>query len=94
MSEKINLKDLTQLELLDLRQKVNDELDEYSNREKILTCTIKQKYEDTRYFMKCKNAYQALLELIDEQDVFDLDTQCCLTLLTVDQRKKLCEDLA
>jgi hypothetical protein len=92
MSE-INLKDLTQLELFDLRQKVNNELVSYEKREKKPAYTIKQRDQDTRYFAYCKAAYEALQELVDDREMFEIVTECSVTFLTTEEWKELCEDL-
>lgn len=93
MNSNINLKDLTQLELFDLRQKVNDELTDYSNREKKKAFAIKQTFQDTRYFSKKPQAHAAVIEMIDDDALFDDNAvECLIVYLSTEEWKQLCED--
>ena len=94
MSEEFNLKDLTQLELFDLRQKVNDELADYGNREKKRAFAIKQTGQDSRYFSKRLKAHTAILEMIQEETLFDDNAVvCAIVYISTEEWKELCEDL-
>ncbi len=66
-----DLSKMTQLELLDLRMKVNQELENYSNREKTKVCKIFVEYLGTRYFLKPVNAFKALTEMISQGEFFN-----------------------
>jgi hypothetical protein len=66
-----DLSKMTQMELLDLRMKVNQELDNYSNREKTKVCSIFVEFLGTRYFLKPENALKVLKEMIEEGAFFN-----------------------
>jgi len=91
--EKINLKNLTQLELLELRHNLEEEIQTYSNREKKMTWVISQNNLDTRYFSKRLPAYTALQEMLEEEEIFENDTKCSIQYLTTEEWRNLCEDL-
>lgn len=93
--EKIDLKNLTQLELLELREQVKYEINSYGNREKKPAYTIKQLNQNNRYFSKKKNANSAIMEMIDDDCVFSNDyTIFTISYLTTEEWKELCEDLS
>ena len=94
MSNKIDLKSLTQLELFDLRQKVNDELVDYGNREKKKAFCVNEKGVSTRYFSKMPQAHAAVIDLIDDGMLFtDTYVVCSTVYLSTEEWKQLCEDL-
>lgn len=89
------LKDLTQLELFDLRKKVETELSEYQSREKQKAFFIKQGGVDERYFAELKNAHQAIREMLDDHELFQDNVGVSLGIkyISLEEWKRLCEDL-
>ena len=91
--EKINLKNYTQLELLELREEVKREINTYANREKKKTWVITQKDLDTRFFSKRLSAHTAIQEMLLDEEIFENDTKCSIHYLTTEEWRNLCEDL-
>jgi len=89
------LKDLTQLELFDLRKKVEDELTDYSKREKRKAFYIKQGSIDERYFAELKNVHLAIREMLDDHELFQDDVSVTLGIkyISLEEWKRVCEDL-
>ena len=94
MSKNIDLKELTQLELLELRSKLNDELADYGNREKKKAYCINERGVSTRYFSKKNKAHAAVIDLIDDDGLFtNTDVECSIVYVTTEEWKEICEDL-
>jgi hypothetical protein len=89
------LKDLTQLELFDLRKKVEDEITDYGKREKRKTFYIKQGVMDERFFAELKNAHLAIRDLLDDHELFQDTVTVTLGIkyISLEEWKRLCEDL-
>lgn len=67
----MDLSKYTQMDLLDLRREINEELESYENRSKTKVFTVFIAFIGTKYFLKKENAIQYLKESIDEDLVFD-----------------------
>jgi hypothetical protein len=89
------LKDLTQLELFDLRKKVEDELTDYSKREKRKAFYIKEGMVSDRYFAELKNAHLAIREMLDNHELFQDNHAVMLGIkyISLEEWKRVCEDL-
>jgi len=89
------LKDLTQLELFDLRKKVEDELVTYGQREKRKTFYIKEGSVNDRFFAELKNAHLAIREMLDNHELFQDNHTVTLGIkyISLEEWKRLCEDL-
>ena len=88
------LKDLTQLELFDLRKKLEDEISDYSKREKRRAFVIKRGL-DERFFAELKNAHLEVRQMLDDHELFqdNLSVTLGMKYISLEEWKRLCEDL-
>lgn len=81
------------MDLLDLRMKVNQELDNYENRNKTKVYTVFIAFIDTKYFLKKENAIQYLKECIEEDMLFDgNEAKCHEKYLNEAEVESYCQD--
>lgn len=91
----MNIKELTQSELFDLRKEINRELELYDSRKKIKVYSIYITVLGTKYFIKKENAYKYLMESIKDDFIFDSDaTKCQEVYLNDAEVKEYCDDYA
>jgi hypothetical protein len=67
----MDLKKLTNIELLDLRMKVNEAIELYKDRDKTKVFTVFIEFIGMKYFLEKQNAINYLSECIKEEMVFD-----------------------
>lgn len=90
-----NLSNLTKLELLDLRYRVNEELKEVENRSKIKIYKIFKEFDGTKYFYQKPNALKYLNEMISYEEIFDDNDsriELNISYLSTTDAAKWCED--
>lgn len=87
-----DLSKMTQLELLDLRFKIQQELDNYANREKTKVFAIFIEFTGTRYFIKEENALKAIAEMTEEKAFFSGDKVEIKTAYLDNSNIEICED--
>jgi hypothetical protein len=91
----MELSKLTQLELLDLRMKVNQEIESYSNRDKIKVFRVFLQFDGAKCFYQKENAIKYLIGMIENDEVYDEnDNEVKLTVgyYSIAECEKLCED--
>lgn len=83
----------TKQELLDLRMKINSELEAYNDREKTKVYTVFIKFIGTAYFIKKENAIGYLKDCIEEGMLFDgNEAKCGEKYLNDAEVKSYCRD--
>ena len=89
----IDLSKLTEMELLDLRKQVNDELIDYENRNKTKVYTVFIELIGTKYFINKEVAISYLKDCIDEDMLFDGNNATCgIKYLTDAEVENYCQD--
>jgi hypothetical protein len=89
----MDLKGLTEMQLLDLRKKINDELESYKDRGKTKVFTVFIAFEGTKYFLEKDNALEYLNECIGYDMVFDgNDVTLSQKFLNEAEVKNFCQD--
>ncbi len=91
--ENINLENLTEFQLLELRAKINGELELYQNRSKVQVFTVFQDFGETAYFIQESNAIQHLRDLIESGDLFEDKVVIEKKYYTESEAKAWCRDL-
>jgi hypothetical protein len=89
-----DLKNMTKLELLDLRKEVNEAISGYDNREKTKVFTVFIQFTGTKYFLKKETAIQYLKDCIEEESIFENgnETKCGYAFLNDAEVMEYCED--
>lgn len=67
----MDLKNLTEMDLLNLRKEINDELATYKDRGKTKVFTVFIAFEGTKYFLEKENALKYFNECVGYDMVFD-----------------------
>jgi hypothetical protein len=89
----MDLKNMTQMDLLDLRMKVNQEIEGYENRSKTKVYTVFISFDGTKYFLKKENAIQYLKECIEDDLLFDgNEVKCHEKYLNDAEIESYCQD--
>ena len=91
----IKLHTLTELELLDLRFRVNEELKNVENRSKIKIFKVFKEFDGTKYFYQRDSAISALNDMIKYDEVFDCNdsrVELHIEYLSETDAAKFCED--
>jgi hypothetical protein len=84
------LKHLTEFDLIELKQAIEKELEEYDNRAKILVYAVYLEYEGLSYFTKIENAEDKVRRNVDI--AFSDGMKCYMRYLTEAQVKEYCND--
>lgn len=88
----IKLEDFTELELFELRSKINKELETYQDRSKIMVYKVDQEFGEHAYFINKENAIELIQELINYDELFNNKTEITTRFLTESEAKAWCRD--
>lgn len=92
MSTKIDLSQLTELELISLRQDVNSAINNYADRKKIVAYKIKISGEDSQYYLDAEKAWKNFTDYNEGAYPFEQGTELSVVRLTEAEVKKWCQD--
>lgn len=84
---------MTEMDLLELRKQVNDQLESYKDRDKTKVFTVFIAFIGIKYFIKKENAIQYLKDCIEEDMLFDgNEAKCHEKYLTQSEVENYCSD--